>query len=395
MRVLHVIPSVAWRYGGPSTAIWPMTGALRDQGIEVEIAATDADGPDTCLTAADLPKDAVTVHLFRRDLGESLKYSRGLRDWLAKQASDFDVIQVHSNWNDPAFAVRRAARNAGVPYIIRPCETLNVYTFQKSKWKKRIYWWLRERNNVRYAAAFHVNTDKERDEVLLLGVTAPVEIIPLGIGNDAFETPVEPNSLREQCPRAENRPILLFLSRLDPKKGITQFLLPALAQMRTDAFLAIVGGADDNAPDFVRHIESEVGRLGLAQKVALLGPVPPQRRWAAFDGAELFVLPSLDENFSFVAAEAMARGKPVIVTPGVEFGRYVEAAKAGAVVRADVNQLAECLDQWLSDPLRRAVAGKAGRQYIQDHFTWRQTAERLIDLYRRVIRRDARRDTVE
>jgi glycosyltransferase involved in cell wall biosynthesis len=363
-----------------------MTAALRDQGIEVEIATTDADGPDAHLTPADFPKDTVTVHLFRRDLGESLKYSRGLREWLAKHARDYAVIQVHSNWNDPAFAVRRAARNARVPYIIRPCETLNVYTFQKSKWQKCIYWWLRERNNVRYAAAFHVNTDRERDEVLLLGVTAPVEVIPLGIGNDAFEAPVEPNSLREQCPQAGKRPILLYLSRLDPKKGITQFLLPALARMRTDAFLAIVGGVDDNAPDFVRQIESETGRLGLGQKVALLGAVPPQRRWAAYDGADLFVLPSLDENFSFVAAEAMARGKPVVVTPGVEFGIYVTAAKAGAVVHADAGALAECLDQWLSDPSRRAAAGKAGRQYIQDHFTWRQTAERLIDLYQRVTR---------
>jgi glycosyltransferase involved in cell wall biosynthesis len=363
-----------------------MTAALHDQGIEVEIATTDADGPAAHLTPADFPKGAVTVHLFHRDLGESLKYSRGLRNWLGTHARDYDVIQVHSNWNDPAFTAGRAARNAGVPYIIRPCETLNVYTFQKSKWKKRIYWWLRERNNVRYASAFHVNTDRERDEVLLLGVTVPVEIIPLGIGNDAFETPADPNSLREQCPQASNRPILLFLSRLDPKKGITQFLLPALARMRTDAFLAIVGGADDNAPEFVRHIESEVGRLGLGQKVALLGPVPPQRRWAAFDGAELFVLPSLDENFSFVAAEAMARCRPVIVTPGVEFGAYVTAAKAGVVVRADAGELADCLDQWLSDPSRCAVAGRAGRQYIQDHFTWRQTAERLINLYQRVVR---------
>jgi glycosyltransferase involved in cell wall biosynthesis len=364
-----------------------MTAALRDlQGIEVEIATTDADGQRGRLRPVDLPKDAVTVHLFRRHLSERLTYSRGLTDWLGNHARDYDVIQVHMNWNHPIFAVRRAARNSGVPYIIRPCETLNDYTFRKSKWVKRVYWWLRERSNIRYAAGFHVNSDGERDAVLRLGVTAPVEVIALGIGNDAFETPVEPNWLREHCPQAGNRPILLFLSRLDPKKGITDFLLPALARMQTDPFLAIVGGEDAHNPGYVRRVESEIARLGLGQKVALLGPVPPQRRWAAFDGADLFVLPSLDENFSFVAAEAMARGKPVVVTRGVEFGTHVAASEAGAVVRADADDLAECLDLWLSDPARRSLAGKSGRQYIRDHFTWQQTAERLMGLYRQIIR---------
>jgi len=97
MRILHVIPAVASRYGGPSTAIWPMVAALRElDGIEVEIATTDADGPDASLAASDLPKHAGTVHLFRRDTGESQKYSRGMTDWLNAHAGDYDVIQVHS-----------------------------------------------------------------------------------------------------------------------------------------------------------------------------------------------------------------------------------------------------------------------------------------------------------
>jgi glycosyltransferase involved in cell wall biosynthesis len=385
LLILHVIPSVAARYGGPSTAIWPMTAALRDlSGINVEIATTDADGPDGSLTAADLPPNAGTIHLFRRDSGESLKYSRGLADWLLIHARDYDVIEVHSVWNYPIFAVRRAARRAGVPYVIRPCGNLSSYTFRKSRWKKQIYWWLRERGNIRQASGFHVTSNDERDEVLRLGVKVPVDVIPLGIGDDAWQTPTEPNWLRQQCPQVGNRPLLLFLSRLHPKKGITDFLLPALAQMRTDAFLAIVGGEDNHAPGFARQVESEIARLGLRHKVALLGAVAPGRRWAAFDGADLFVLPSLTENFGIVVAEAMARGKSVVVTTGVQFAEHVTASQAGAVVRPGAGELAECLDLWLADPSRRTVAGAAGRQYVRNHFTWQSTAVRLADLYRRV-----------
>lgn len=387
MRILHVIPAVASRYGGPSTAIWPMTAALRELGgIDVEIATTDADGPDASLTAADLPKDSGIVHLFGRDKGESLKYSRGLTQWLKAHADDYDLIQVHSIWNHPIFAVRRAARHAGVPYIIRPCGNLSDYTWQKSKWKKRAYWWLRERRNIRYAAGFHVTSDDECDEVRRLGVTAPIDVIPLGIANDAWETPVEPGWLREKCPQAGSRPLLLYLSRLHPKKGIIEFLLPALARMQADAFLAIIGGEDNDAPGYTGHVQSEISRLGLGRNVALLGPVPPQRRWAAFDGADVFVLPSLSENFGIVVAEAMARGKPAVVTSGVQFAKHVTTSAAGTVVPPDVGELANCLDQWLSDPERRAQAGIAGRQYIQQNFTWQRTAERLANLYRRIIR---------
>jgi len=385
MRVLQVIPAVASRYGGPSTAIWPMTSALQELGgIDVEIATTDANGPGARINVTDLPKTAVPVHLFRRDRGEHLKYSRGLHQWLDVHAGEYDVIQTHSNWNYPVAAACQSARRAGVPYIIRPCGMLSDYTWQKSKWKKRIYWWLRERSNVHHAAGFHVTSEDERHEVLRLRVTVPIDVIPLGIGNDAWDSPVESNWLREQCPQAGKRPILLFLSRMHPKKGIIDFLLPALTRLKVDAFLAIVGGEDDHAPGFIRRVEHEICRLRLSGQVALLGPVSPHRRWAAFDGADLFVLPSHSENFGIVVAEAMARGKPVVVTTGVQFGDHVSACQAGTVVRPDSGALAAALDFWFSDPSRRARAGEAGRQYIQHHFSWRQTAASLASLYRRV-----------
>jgi glycosyltransferase involved in cell wall biosynthesis len=385
MRILHVIPAVAARYGGPSTAIWPMASALRQLGnIDVEIATTDADGPGSSLTAADLPRDAGVVHLFRRNRGEGFKYSSALCTWLNSHSCEFDVVQTHSNWNHPVAAACQAARRAGVPYIIRPCGMLSSYTWLKSKWKKRIYWWLRERTNVRQAAGFHVTSEDECQEVLRLGVKVPIEVIPLGIGNDAWDATIERGWLREQCPQAGKRPILLFLSRIHPKKGITDFLLPAVAQLKTDAFLAIVGGEDDHAPGFARQVANEICRLGLSNRVALLGPVPPSRRWSAFDGADLFVLPSHSENFGIVVAEAMARCKPVVVTTGVQFGKHVSSCQAGTVVPLDISALTVALDLWLSNPSQCARAGEAGSQYIRHHFTWRQTAESLAALYRRV-----------
>jgi glycosyltransferase involved in cell wall biosynthesis len=261
---------------------------------------------------------------------------------------------------------------------------LSDYTRRKSRWKKRAWWWLRERRNIHGAAGFHATSTDERQEVLRLGVTVPVEVIPLGIGEDAWSSPIETEWLRRQCPQAGNRPIVLFLSRLHPKKGITDYLLPALAHVQTDAFLALVGGEDEHAPGFAHHVDEEIGRLGLTDRVALLGPVASDRRWAAFDGADLFVLPSVAENFGIVVAEAMARGKPVVVTQGVQFAEHVISAQAGTVVQPNARELAGSLDLWLSDPPRRARAGESGRRYVQEHLTWRSAAGHLADLYHRV-----------
>ena len=385
MRVLHVIAAAAPRYGGPSTAIWPLTAALREVcGFTVEVATTDADGPSGRWTVDDLPPGAGAVHLFKRDHGETFKYSRALGRWLAAHARDYDLIQAHGQWNYPTATACRAARRARAPYLLRPCGMFSDYSWRHSRLKKQAYWWLTERANVHGAAGFHVTSPQEQQEVLRLGVTVPVEIIPLGIGDEAWTTPAEPDWLRRQCPKADGRLIVLFLSRLHPKKGIADLLLPAFARLSADAFLAIAGGEDGQAPAYPARVEREIDRLKLRDRVELIGAVPPARRWSAFDGAALFVLPSRAENFGLAVAEAMARGLPVIVASGVQFSEHVTACGGGAVVPPDADALAQVLDSWLADPARRTAAGQNGRRYVRETLCWRRTAQRLGDLYHRV-----------
>ena len=381
-RVLHVIPSVAARYGRPSTAIVPLVAALRMQGIEIEVATTDADGPNH-LTRESLPAELGTVHMFPC-VGERRKTSPALTDWLNENVRRYDIVQTHSAWNAPTAAACAAARKAAVPYIIRPCGMFSDYTWQKSWLLKRAYWWAVERENARGAAAFHVTSTGEADEIRKLGVKAPAVLIPLGLANDAWDTPVDAGWLRSQCPAAGDRPILLFLSRLHPKKGIVDLLLPAMAALTTPAYLAIVGGPDDHSPGYDQEVERTIDFLGLRDRVAVLGPVPPTRRWAAFDGCDLFVLPSHSENFGLVVPEAMARGKAVIVTTGVQSSDVVIAAAGGEVVQPNATALAASLAIWLTDANRRMMAGESGRKYVREVLTWDRAASSLAALYQRI-----------
>jgi glycosyltransferase involved in cell wall biosynthesis len=174
----------------------------------------------------------------------------------------------------------------------------------------------------------------------------------------------------------------LYLSRLHPKKRVVELLLPAFARLRNDARLIIAGGTDEHEPQYADQVRWEVDRLALGDRVSLWGAVTPRDRWALYDMASVFVLPSLSENFGVVATEAMARGVPVVVTEGVQCGDLIRAAGAGAVVVSDVDSLTQAMEEFLESSQRREEAGSRGREYCREHLSWDRIARRIHDIYR-------------
>jgi glycosyltransferase involved in cell wall biosynthesis len=391
MRVLHVIPGIAPRYGGPSMAIVPMCAALnRLPGMQVEIAATDADGAGRSIDPKDLPACSVPLHLFRRDFSEQWKFSRGLAGWLWQYARDYDLLHVHALWSFSTAAACAAARRHGVPVVVRPCGMLSPYTWERGAWKKRLYWLAVERRNLAGARWVHVTSPAEAREVDALRLPSRVHpvVIPQGIDEGAWQAEVRPEYLRKRCGgRAGDRPIVLFLSRLHPKKGIVDYLLPAFARLGTDAFLAIAGGADEHEPGYEGEVRAAVDRLGLSERVALLGPVKADERWWLFDGAAAFVLPSHSENFGIVVTEAMARGVPVIVSDAVQASDHVLQAAAGRVVPLDVGAVVSALDGVLNGTTDRPEMGERGRRYVREHLGWEAIAGRIARSYELCLNR--------
>jgi glycosyltransferase involved in cell wall biosynthesis len=207
-------------------------------------------------------------------------------------------------------------------------------------------------------------------------------IVPNGVEESAWIEPTNRDALATACKlTACQRPIVLFLSRLHPKKGITDLLLPAFASMKVNATLAIAGGEDDRAPGYENEIRRTISRYRLHDRVVLLGPVNGNQRWALFDSADLFVLPSHSENFGVVVAEAMARGCPVVVADSVQSWMHVVAAGAGEVVPGDAANVATALDRVLSDTALRKRYGEAGRVYAERHFRWNQIAQQVQEMY--------------
>lgn len=387
MNVLHVLPTVASRYGGTSTFIRSFCRAsLSYPGLSVEVAATDADG-DARFNPTEWDMAGVPLHLFQRAKGK-VSFSPDLSPWLFKNLDRYDLVHIHSSWNGVVCAANRAAVANRKPIVLSPHGMLSRYSWSRQRLLKWAYWWWRERRNVRTASALHCTTEEEAEEIhSRFKLPCPIRVVPLGVDPEAWSVAPDRDAIRRLCgPAAGNLPILLFLSRLHPKKGVTDLLLPAFAQLERPAFLAVAGGVTNTDDDYLKQIRRTISRLGLKDRVSLLGSIPFAERWQLFDGAAAFVLPSHQENFGLVVAEAMARGTRVVISDQVQIAPWVRKAVAGGeVVVRDVSQLAASIERVLRRTVEHPEDVAAAREFAKVNFDWTNTVAKITDLYRSLL----------
>src|SRR5690242_2061806 len=187
MRVLHVIPSVAERSGGPATAIVPLCRALREAGTDVVLVTTNEGlTQDNADRLADYK--GVPARFFPVQLGASFKYSRPLAAWLKNNVAEFDVVHVHAVFNHASVAAAGACRSAAVPYVIRPLGTLDPWSMKQKPVRKRVFWFVSGRKMLKRSAAVHYTAQAEKEATeKFLGMNHG-RVIPLGVEADAAPT---------------------------------------------------------------------------------------------------------------------------------------------------------------------------------------------------------------
>ncbi|MFI5302158.1 MAG: glycosyltransferase [Polyangiales bacterium] len=379
MRILHVIPAVSKVYGGPSHAIVYMTAALVRRGDDVDVATTNADGASNLdvPTAVPVEREGVRTFHFPRIGRGSYRFSAPLTAWLFEHVASYDAVHLHGAFTYSTVAGALAARRADVPFIVRPLGNLDRWSLGQKRWKKAPYYALVERPNLTAASAIHATSAVEAEGIAALGFAHKTVTIPIGI-------PVPTASPRS---RREGRTLrLLFLSRIHPKKGIP-ILLAAVAKARAagvDLELTIAGNSEDG---YERVVDQLVVDHGLGAFVRRRGFVEGPEKEALYAAADLFVLPSYQENFGIAVAEAMGRGLPVAVTDGVALASEVREVDAGFVVNVDdVAGLARGFARLAHDDTRLA-AGERARALVLERFSTDACARDLQSLYRRIRRR--------
>jgi glycosyltransferase involved in cell wall biosynthesis len=374
MRVLHVIPGIARRYGGPSYAVAEICKSLRSQGVDAEIATTDADGSRGSLTPSDVrPMFAdVPVLLFHRDLGESLKYSHALSGWLAENVHRYDVVHIHSIFSHASVAASRSAVRARVPFIVRPLGHFDPWSLSVNPVRKKLFLRFFCGDLLNRAAFFHFTTDEEQ-RLASAVVNGPSFVAPLGVDEALFAPFVRPSDAR----------YVLSLGRLHPKKNLDVLIKAfAVASNGRPAWRLRIAG--EGEIDYVAHLK-EIARVNhVDNRVDFLGWIDGADKIAALQRASLFALPSSQENFGLSAAEAMAAGVPVIVSRAVNLSADVVARRAGW--SAEIGDFATALREALSDDCEREARGRAARALATDKYRWSSAASTLHDVYDRVRR---------
>lgn len=393
LRVLHVIPSVGPLRGGPSVMVRTMARGLAHAGLEVHVAATDDNGRGRLGVPHAIPvvEEAVTYHYFPRQT-RFYSVSWPLGRWLARHVRDYDLVHVHALFSFAAVPAAYWAARAGVPYVVRPLGTLNRWGMEHRRpWLKRLSFAIIERRILRGAARIHYASEQEQIEAAELGLNPRQAVVPLGIDLTPFAEMPPRGWLRERVPGSAGRPVALFLSRLDPKKGL-DLLLAAFARARSrrpDLVLVIAGSGD---PGFEQGVRRDAARLGLGDSVYWAGFLSGKEKLAALADADVFVLPSYSENFGVAVVEAMAAGLPVVISDRVGIYREVAAARAGLVVPCEQEAVAEAVLQLTLDAGLRDALGTRGRELARSRFSLEAMTDGLIAMYGGVLGASHRAD---
>ena len=369
MNLLRVIASMDPSSGGPCQGIRNSMEALTQLGVHVEIASLD--GPN----AGFIEKDDFPIHALGPAKGP-WKYNARLEAWLLDNLERFDAVIVHGLWLYNGYAVHKALKKlkkrpgARVPKLyVMPHGMLDPY-FQKASSRE-----LKAARNVIYWKWIESNLVNEADGVLFT-CQAELELarLPfkpykpkaeLNVGYGIAEPPARAWIDKNPGPYPGNKPYLLFLSRIHDKKGV-DLLIKAYTQLKEEGYalpgLLVAGpGLDTSYGLLVRDMAKG------DDDILFPGMLSGSAKWAAFHNCEAFILPSHQENFGIAVVEALACGKPVLISNQVNIWREISNETAGIIEEDTLEGTRRMLESWISLPpdKKQEMSLQARRSYTK------------------------------
>lgn len=381
MRLLRVISSVNPKGGGPIEGIKQSQESLCAMGVDVEIASCDA--PD-----APWLRDCglLVVHALG-PANSGYGYSPRLLPWLKENAHRFDAVLVHGIWQYHGFAVWRALAGKTTPYYVFTHGMLDPWfkhTYPLKHLKKWLYWPWAEYRVLRDAHRVIFTCEEERllakESFWLYKVNEAVTAY--GVGNPPTNGDELAAKFIAQYPQLLGKRVVLYLSRIHVKKGC-DLLIEAFAKVaqRDERLHLVMAGPDQIG--WVTKLQAQAQALGIAHRITWPGMLLGEMKWGAFYAAEVFCLPSHQENFGIVVAEALACGKPVLISNKVNIWREIEADSAGLVADDTLAGTVDVLQRWLNmSDEEFAVMKENTILCFKNRFHVQRAVERLLKIIR-------------
>lgn len=355
MRVLEIIGTVDPRHGGVTEGVLRQAAGRARRGLETHIVSLDgADSPWVRDCAVKTFGLAAETRDFRGLPWQRYGYTPRLVPWLREHVRDYDVVVVNGLWNYVSLAARRVLPSSGVPYVVFPHGMLDPWFRVGNPVKhaaKQMLWLLSEGPLLAHAGGvlFTTETEMALASTTFRPYRARGYVVGYGTADIAGDADVQQSAFRRLVPALADRPFLLFLGRIHRKKGC-DILVEAFARIASDhpQIDLVMAGPD---PDGLRAvIEPAAKAANVAERIHWPGMLSGDAKWGALRACRALALPSHQENFGIVVAEALSAGRPVLISNQVNIWREVEADGAGMICSDDVDGTSNMLRDFLALP---------------------------------------------
>lgn len=389
MRILFVLPAYypAFDFGGPIPVAQDLARRFTARGHEVTILTTNLLTRSSKLGKKTEEREVEGIRVVY--LNSVARYHwvgipPDVYGFLRRELSGFDVVHLYGYREVINLAVARRARATGKPYVL---QALGTTTRQKrSLGKKLVYDTLFGQFVLRNAASLIAKSEVERRQYEAAGITPrKIALIPNGMEIPDEARRVVPGSFRKAHGIGEDEILLLFLGRIDPIKGL-DLLIRAFARIKSarSIRLAVVGPDEGRKGEF----EKLARERGVGGSVVFTGGLYGAGKWEAYTDADVYVLPSVFENFPRTVLEAMGRDTPVIITDRCGIAPQIKD-RAGLVVPYDEDALMGAIQSLMDDPALREKLAEGGRRVLEEEFSWEPVVAELEALYARAMSGDA------
>jgi glycosyltransferase involved in cell wall biosynthesis len=400
MRILNVTETYApfLEFGGPPVKVRALSEGLARRGHSVTVLTADwglekrLQAQEGQVTAERSPfgwrrdeNGVQSIYLPTWLRYRALSWNPAVKRYCRARLKNFDVVHIFGIYDLLGPAVAAACRKRGLRYVLEP---IGMFVpIVRNLWLKRMYHLAWGRRLLQGASAVIATSNQEVEELSAGGVSRAKIVLR----RNGVEVPArwpERGTFRKAQRISPDEKLVLFLGRLSAKKS-PDLLLRAFAEL-SGAFAGIplrlvFAGPDESG--LKTQLDQMASQLGVRSKVQFTGPIFDQSKWAAYRDADVFVLPSQNENFGNTAAEAVAAGTPVIVTKQCGIAPLL-ANEAGLVVPHDAAALRQALGRILSEAELRARLS-AGCAKVTLRLGWDEPVRDMETLYTKLAFRQA------
>jgi glycosyltransferase involved in cell wall biosynthesis len=398
MHILLTIPSLSKKSGGPATVVQHLSEHLAISGACVSVLTSVVEPGQS----EALPRDqrVKVVHVpaggrskWRPSFGGP--FQTALEQNLGSENDT--VVHDFGLWLPANHAVVSGCERRGVKLACSTCGMLAPWALRHKAWKKKLAWWLYQRQDLSRAALLVATSEQEAQDIRRLAPGKNIALIPNGVELPKIKatkrdsdfsvsefqlSAFSPSEARGQRSEIRSQRTAVFLGRIHPVKGLKN-LVEAWHLVRPAGWRCILAGPDEAGHR--KELETLSHSLNLANVFEFPGMMGDDQKWALLRGADLFVLPSFTENFGVAAAEALACGVPVITTKGTPW-EELRTRQCGWWVDIGVEPLVAALREAteLSDQERYEM-GQRGRRLVEEKYSWPKIGRDMMAVYQWVL----------